>query len=194
MKKLLISGFEPFGGESINPSWEAVSMLPIEINGYQLTKLRLPVVFGEASEKLMDVAEKIRPDVIICIGQAGGREAITPELVAINLRYAKNPDNKGNMPMDEEIISGGDRAYFSTVPVRRIADALASSGIRGSVSYSAGAYVCNDLLYTLLSKYNGSETRVGFIHVPYSSSQGKQPSMELCDIIRGLVIAIENLD
>ena len=194
MKKLLISGFEPFGGESINPSWEAVSMLPIEINGYQLTKLCLPVVFGEASEKLMDVAEKIRPDVILCIGQAGGREAITPELVAINLRYAKNPDNKGNMPMDEEIIDGGDRAYFSTVPVRRIADALASSGIRGSVSYSAGAYVCNDLLYTLLSKYNGSETRVGFIHVPYSASQGKQPSMELDEIVRGIVIAIENLD
>lgn len=194
MKKLLISGFEPFGGESINPSWEAVSMLPIEINGYQLTKLCLPVVFGEASEKLMDVAEKIRPDVIICIGQAGGREAITPELVAINLRYAKNPDNKGNMPMDEEIISGGDKAYFSTIPVRRIADALASSGIRGSVSYSAGAYVCNDLLYTLLSKYNGSETRVGFIHVPYSASQGKQPSMELDEIVRGIVISIENLD
>ena len=194
MKKLLISGFEPFGGESINPSWEAVSMLPIEINGYQLTKLRLPVVFGEAAKKLIDVADEIGPDVILCIGQAGGRAAITPELVAINLRYAKNPDNKGNMPMDEEIISGGDKAYFSTIPVRRIADALASSGIRGSVSYSAGAYVCNDLLYTLLSKYNGSETRVGFIHVPYSASQGKQPSMELCDIIRGLVIAIENLD
>ena len=96
--------------------------------------------------------------------------------------------------MDEEIIDGGDRAYFSTVPVRRIADALASSGIRGSVSYSAGAYVCNDLLYTLLSKYNGSETRVGFIHVPYSASQGKQPSMELDEIVRGIVIAIENLD
>ena len=194
MKKLLISGFEPFGGESINPSWEAVSMLPIEINGYQLTKLRLPVVFGEAAKKLIDVADEIGPDVILCIGQAGGREAITPELVAINLRYAKNPDNKGNMPMDEEIISGGDKAYFSTIPVRRIADALASSGIRGSVSYSAGAYVCNDLLYTLLSKYNGSETRVGFIHVPYSASQGKQPSMELDEIVRGIVIAIENLD
>ena len=194
MKKLLISGFEPFGGESINPSWEAVSMLPIEINGYQLTKLCLPVVFGEAAKKLIDVADEIGPDVILCIGQAGGREAITPELVAINLRYAKISDNEGNKPMDEEIISGGDKAYFSTIPVRRIADALASSGIRGSVSYSAGAYVCNDLLYTLLSKYNGSEKRVGFIHVPYSASQGKQPSMELCDIIRGLVIAIENLD
>lgn len=194
MKKLLISGFEPFGGESINPSWEAVSMLPIEINGYQLTKLRLPVVFGEAAKKLIDVADEIGPDVILCIGQAGGREAITPELVAINLRYAKNPDNKGNMPMDEEIIDGGDKAYFSTIPVRRIADALASSGIRGSVSYSAGAYVCNDLLYTLLSKYNGSETRGGFIHVPYSASQGKQPSMELDEIVRGIVISIENLD
>ena len=194
MKKLLISGFEPFGGESINPSWEAVSMLPIEINGYQLTKLCLPVVFGEAAKKLIDVADEIGPDVILCIGQAGGREAITPELVAINLRYAKISDNEGNKPMDEEIIDGGDKAYFSTIPVRRIADALASSGIRGSVSYSAGAYVCNDLLYTLLSKYNGSETRVGFIHVPYSTSQGKQPSMELDEIVRGIVISIENLD
>ena len=194
MKKLLISGFEPFDGEQINPSWVAVSRLPLTINGYSLTKLQIPVVFGEAAELVRKTAEEISPDVIICIGQAGGRSAITPELVAINLRNASIPDNRGYQPIDEPILDGGETAYFSTVSVRKIAEAINSVGISSAVSYSAGAYVCNDVLYTLLSHYHNTQTRVGFIHVPYSSEQGKEPCMDLDDIIKGLVSAIESIE
>ena len=194
MKKLLITGFEPFGGEKTNPSWEAVRLLPDEINGYGLTKLCIPVVFGKAAKIVIDKAEELRPDVILCIGQAGGRNAITPELVGINLRNASIPDNDGNSPSDEPIYPEGSAAYFSTLPVRRMAEAINSRGITAHISYSAGAYVCNDLLYTLLSHFNGASTRVAFIHVPYSTEQGKEPSMPLPDIVNGLKIAIESID
>lgn len=194
MKKILVTGFEPFGGEKINPSWEAVKSLPSEIKEYSLTKLLIPVVFGEAASIVLNTAERIRPDVILCIGQAGGRAEITPELVAINLRHASTPDNIGNQPKDEPIIEETPAAYFSTIPVRKIAEMINSRGISSKVSYSAGTYVCNDLLYTLLARYDGSATRVGFIHVPYSTDQGKIPSMELEQIIEALSIAIETLE
>ncbi|MBP3377167.1 MAG: pyroglutamyl-peptidase I, partial [Clostridia bacterium] len=141
MKKLLITGFEPFGGEQINPSWEAVKRLPDVINGYELTKLRIPVVFGVAAEKVISEAGAIHPDVILCVGQAGGRNAITPELVGINLRHAAIPDNNGAQPSDEEISADGADAYFTTLPVRKIAAAIEAYGVPSRVSYSAGAYV-----------------------------------------------------
>ena len=194
MRKLLITGFEPFGGEEINPSWEAVQRLPDEIGGFSLTKLLVPVVFGKAAERVIGVADKLDPDVIISVGQAGGRRAITPETVAINLRFAKIPDNEGNLPKDEPIVAGGENAYFSTLPVRKIAEAVNGCGILSEVSYSAGAYVCNDLLYTLLDRYSAEGVGVGFIHVPYVTEQSKEPSMSLDDIVRGLTAAIECLD
>ena len=193
MKKLLITGFEPFGGETVNPSWEAVDRLPAEISGYALTKLRLPVVFGEAADTVLRVAKKAELDVILCVGQAGGRQAITPELVGINLRHASIPDNKGNGPKDQPILPHGDAAYFSTLPVRQMADAISREGIPSQVSYSAGTYVCNDLLYTLLAHFQGSRTRVGFIHIPYATEQGKEPSMDLEQMIRGLTAAIQHI-
>ena len=194
MKKLLITGFEPFGGETLNPSWDAVSRLPSEINGYALTKKRIPVTFREAAESVIEEAKKIDPDVILCIGQAGGRNMITPELVGINLRHGRIPDNRGYQPNDEPIIAGGDAAYFSTLPMRRIAEAINAAGVPSQVSYSAGAYVCNDVLYTLLTHFQGGRTRVGFIHVPYSAEQNKAPCMEINDMIKGLTVAIENMD
>ena len=194
MKKLLITGFEPFGGDTINPSWEVVSRLPDDIKGYTLTKLRIPVVFGEAAEAVLAAAAKINPDAILCVGQAGGRNAITPELVAINLRHAKIPDNKGNEPKDEPIIAGGNVAYFSTLPARQMAEAISAADVASQLSYSAGAYVCNDLLYTLLHRYQNTSTRVGFVHIPYSTEQGKEPAMKMVDMIKGLTVAIENLE
>lgn len=194
MKTLLITGFEPFGGEQINPSWEAVSRLPNQINGYALTKLLISVAFGVAAENVLRAAEELHPDVILCIGQAGGRGAITPELVAINLRYAKIPDNEGFEPKDEPIIAGGTCAYFSTLPVRQMAEAVNNAGVASQVSYSAGAYVCNDLLYTLLAHFEGSQTRVGFIHIPYCKEQSKEPAMEISEMVKGLTVAIENID
>lgn len=193
MKKLLITGFEPFGGEIINPSWEAVRLLPSNINEYELTKLLIPVVFRGAAVRVIEEAEKIRPDVILCIGQAGGRNAVTPELVGINLRHGTIPDNVGYRPSDEPISEGADAAHFSTIPVRKIAEAIKASGIPSQVSYSAGAYVCNDVLYTLLSYFKDSKTRVGFIHIPYSAEQKKEPSMDINDIVKALTIAIENI-
>ena len=193
MKKLLITGFEPFGGETINPSWEAVSLLPDTIGEYTLTKFRIPVVFDKAAKIIQDEAEKLSPDAILCIGQAGGRAAITPELVGINLRHAPIPDNEGNQPQDTPILVGGENALFATIPVRNIATAIHMAGIPSQVSYSAGAYVCNDVLYTLLHRFQGSKTRVGFIHIPFCANQNKTPSMSLDDIVKGLTIAIENL-
>lgn len=194
MKKLLITGFEPFGGESINPSWEAVARLPDVINNYQLTKLLIPVVFDEAANRVLENAKDIMPDVIISIGQAGGRNAVTPELVAINLRYASIPDNKSNCPKDIAIKENSPRAYFTTLPVRKMSEAIRDAGIPSNVSYSAGAYVCNDVLYTLLDHFKDGKTRVGFIHIPYCTEQNKEPSMTLDDITRGLTVAIENID
>ena len=191
MKKLLITGFEPFGGESINPSWEIVKALPDVVGDYELTKLCIPVVFGGAAKLVLDMAGEIKPDVILSIGQAGGRSAITPEKVAINLRHASIPDNAGNKPSDEPIVSGGETAYFSTLPVRRISEAIGASGISAQVSYTMGTYVCNDLTYILLSHFRDSETRVGFIHVPYCTEQGKEPSMSISGMIDAIKTAIE---
>lgn len=194
MKKLLITGFEPFDGEQINPSWEAVRRLPSQIGEYTLTRLSIPVVFGEAAACVLRASEELAPDVILSVGQAGGRSAITPELVGINLRHARIPDNAGRQPEDEPIVAGGEDAYFSTLPVRSMAEAIRKAGIPSEVSYSAGAYVCNDLLYTLLSHFRGTRTRVGFLHIPYCTEQNKEPSMELDRIVQGLTVAIEQLD
>ncbi len=152
------------------------------------------MLFGEAAARVIKVVDEIRPDAILCIGQAGGRGAITPELVGINLRNASIPDNNGYQPKDESIVEGGECAYFSTLPVRRIADAISDAGMPSHVSYSAGAYVCNDVLYTLLSRYKNTETRIGFIHIPYCAEQNKEPFMDINDMVKGLIVAIENLD
>ena len=194
MKNLLITGFEPFDGETVNPSLEAVLRLPDVIGNYKLEKLTVPVVFGEGAEKIINAATKIRPDAVLCIGQAGGRDAITPEMVGINLRHGTIPDNKGNQPLDEPIIADGENAYFTTLPSRRIAEAITAVGLPSRVSYSAGAYVCNDVIYSLLAHFSGSETKVGFIHVPYCTEQKKEPSMPLEDIIKGLTVAVESLE
>ncbi|MBO5737342.1 MAG: pyroglutamyl-peptidase I [Clostridia bacterium] len=193
MKKLLITGFEPFGGETINPSWEAVSLLPDTIGDYALTKLRIPVVFGKGAEIIQKAAQDLSPDVILSVGQAGGRAAITPELVGINLRHVAIPDNDGNQPQDTPILAGGENAFFATIPARDVAKTIHAAGIPSQVSYSAGAYVCNDVLYTLLAHFQGTDTRVGFIHIPYCDQQNKTPSMSLTDIVKGLTIAIETL-
>ena len=194
MKRLLITGFEPFGGEAINPSWDAVCKLPDKIAEFALTKILVPVVFGESSKKIIELADDLKFDAILCIGQAGGRTAITPELVGINLRHASIPDNAGNLPLDEEIVCGGDKAYFSTLPARKMVEAILKENIPSNLSYSAGAYVCNDVFYTLLHHYCGTATKVGFIHVPYSKEQNKEPYLEIEQIIKGIILAIESID
>ncbi len=193
IKKLLITGFEPFNGENTNSSWEAVWLLPHKISDYEIFKLQLPTAFGKAAETALCFAENIRPDSIICVGQAAGRSSVTPELVAINLRYASIPDNSGAKPEDVPVIPGGPCAYFSTLPVRNMAKAIIDAGIPSSVSYSAGTYVCNDLLYSVLHHYKNTEVKATFIHVPLIPEQVKnnQPSLPLLDIVNALNAAIK---
>lgn len=192
MKKLLITGFDPFGGEKINPAWEAVKGLPDRIGEYELCKLEIPTVYGEAVKTVLNKAEEIKPDVILCVGQAGGRSAVTPERIAVNIRDARIPDNAGNQPRGEFCAADGPAAYFSTVPVMAMAEAVCAAGIPGTVSNSAGAFVCNDTLYLLLHRYAGTATRVGFIHVPYLPEQGT-PNLSLAQTVRGLEAAITAL-
>lgn len=191
MKKLLITGFDPFGGESINPAWEAVRLLPDVIRDFELVKLEIPTVFGAAAQVVIDKAEEIHPDAIISVGQAGGRAAVTPEMVGINLRYASIPDNMGALPCDIPIAEGGPAAYFSTLPVRAMAKAICDAGLPGAVSYSAGSFVCNDVLYSLLHHFDETAVRAGFIHVPFLPEQTvDKPSLPLEQTAAALRAAI----
>ena len=189
MKKLLITGFDPFGGASINPSWEAVKRLPDTVGNYELYKLQIPTIFGVASKKVLNMAAEIKPDLILCIGQAGGRAAVTPERIAVNIRDARIPDNAGNQPNGEFVDPNGPAAYFSTVPVKEMAENICALQLPATVSNNAGAFVCNDTLYALLHHFNGSNTQVGFIHIPYLPQQGT-PSLPLEDTVKALIAAI----
>lgn len=192
MKQLLITGFDPFDGESINPSWEAVRRLPEQVGPWRLTKVQIPTVFGTAAQRVLEAAGESAPGAILCVGQAGGRSAITPEVVAINLREAGIADNAGNQPVNLPVAEDGPAAYFATVPVRDMVRAIRTAGYPAALSYSAGAFVCNDVLYTLLHRFSGTDTQVGFIHVPFLPGQAKenQPSMPLDDMVGALTAAI----
>lgn len=189
MKRLLITGFDPFGNDSVNPSWEAVKRLPDVVGKFVLCKLQIPTIFGKAASMVLQTAEQFQPDVILCVGQAGGRSAVTPERIAVNIRDARIPDNAGNQPKGELVIPDGPAAYFATVPVQAIADAICRANLPATISNSAGAFVCNDVLYTLLHHFANTGTKVGFIHVPYIPDQGT-PSLPLDEIIRALTAAI----
>ena len=188
-RKLLITGFDPFGGASINPAWEAVKLLPEKIADFEVHKLEIPTVFEKAAATVAEYARQLQPDVILCIGQAGGRAAVTPERIGVNIRDAKITDNEGNMPRGEFCVPDGPAAYFATVPVMAMADAIQAAGLPGQVSNSAGAFVCNDTLYCLLHRYAGTNVKVGFIHVPYAPEQGN-PSLPVEQTAKALEAAI----
>ena len=190
MKKLLITGFDPFGGEKINPAWEAVKLLPETVGEYMLCKLEIPTVFGFAAEKVLEKATQLQPDAILCIGQAGGRAAVTPERIAVNIRDARIRDNAGNSPKGAFCVDGAPAAYFATVDFAAMASAICEVGLPGAVSNSAGTFVCNDTLFTLLHHYTGSDVKIGFIHVPFLPEQGT-PSMPLADTAKALEAAIK---
>lgn len=196
--KVLVTGFDPFGGESINPAYEAVKALPDEILGAQVIKIEIPTVFDDAPKAVETAIEVYHPDIVLCVGQAGGRTHITPEFVGINFKDARIPDNLGKQPLNEKIAEDGDTAYFSKHPVKAMVQKLKDHGIPAAVSYSAGTYVCNDVMYSLLymidKKY--PNIRGGFVHVPYDASQAAMlsastPSMPITMIAEGLKLAIE---
>ena len=196
MKSLLITGFEPFGRETINPSWEAVRCLPDIVGNWSVHKLEIPVVYGVAGERVAAEASRLHPDVILCIGQAGGRTGVTPEAIAINLREARIPDNAGNQPSSQPVVSDGPAAYFTTVPVRAMIRAMTDAGLPASLSLSAGAFVCNDVFYALLHRFRDTSVKIGFIHVPFLPEQvkKKEPSMTLESMIHALILCIKALD
>ena len=193
MKKLLITGFDSFNGASVNPSWEAVSRLEDKIGNYELHKLRLPTVYSKAAELLLVKASGILPDVIISVGQAAGRDAVTPERIAVNIRAARIPDNEGLLLDGDRIAPDGPAAYFSTLPVEAMRDAIRAADIPAAVSNTAGSFVCNDVLYSMLHRYDGTPVRCGFIHVPYLPEQG-EPNLPLETTVQALAVAIEALD
>lgn len=188
-KRLLITGFDPFGGGDVNPSWMAVDMLPGQVGEYVLCKLSIPTVFGKAAALVLEKAIEFQPNLILCVGLAGGRDAVTPERIAVNIRDARIPDNEGNQPVGERVITDGPAAYFATVPVEKMAQAIQDVQIPSSVSNTAGTFVCNDVLYTLLHHYEGTQTRVGFIHVP-NVPELCSPSLPIAQIVSALTAAI----
>ena len=195
--KVLVTGFEPFGGESVNPALEAVKMLKDEISGAKILKLELPTVFVKSKEILERALAEDRPDVVICVGQAGGRDKISVERVAINIDDAGIPDNDGNQPIDKVIFEDGPAAYLSTLPIKEIVNRLKENKIPAEISNSAGTYVCNHIMYSLLHSIDKEykNTLGGFIHIPYIPEQvidkRMAPSMSLDYIVKGLTIAIE---
>ncbi len=185
----------------MNPAWEAVQRLRAPA-GAELTRLQVPTVFGESGDLVCAAMERERPDLVLCVGQAAGRPAITPERVGINLMDASIPDNAGAQPQEQPVIPGGPAAYFSTLPVKALAEAIRDAGVPAAVSNSAGTFVCNQLLYRVLDaierRYPGMQG--GFIHVPCLPEQaqrlGKEktiPSLELEEIVKGLEAALEYL-
>ena len=192
MKQLLNTAFTPFGDHAINPSWEAVQLLPDIVGTYALTKMQIPTVYAEAASAVIARAEQLGAAVILYLGLAGGRSAVTPERIAVNIRDARLADNAGTMCNGEKIDETGPAAYFATVPVETMAQAIRDRHIPAAVSNTAGTYVCNDVLYTLLRRFDGTATRCGFIHVPQLPEQG-QPSLPLADTVRAVTAAIETL-
>lgn len=195
--KILLTGFDPFGGEKINPAQEAVNKVSNNINGAEVIKLIIPTVYEKSLTAIDEAIKKHNPDIVISIGQAGGRFDITPERVAININDFRIKDNEGNQPVDEPIREDGKAAYFSNLPVKGIVKHLNENGIPSTLSNTAGTFVCNHVMYGVLymidKKY--PHMKGGFIHIPYETSQvmnkKNTPFMSLDQIVKGIELSIE---
>ena len=194
--KILVTGFDPFGGEKVNPALEAVKSLPSVIHGAEIRWVEIPTVFYQSAEVLEAEIVRHQPDVVLCIGQAGGRASLTPERVAINQDDARIPDNQGNQPIDTPIRLDGEAAYFSTLPIKAMVQAIKEVGLPATVSNTAGTFVCNHLMYQALylADKKFSHMRAGFMHIPYMTEQvinkPNTASMNLSDIVKGIEAAI----
>ncbi len=196
--KILLTGFDPFGGETVNPAYEAVKLVPENIKGMEIIKLEVPTVFRKGPAYIIEKIRETKPDIVLSIGQAGGRSAITVEFVGINHLDASIPDNEGFQPDGEKIVDKGENAYFSTLPVKAIAENIRANGYPAFISYTAGTYVCNEVLYTVLhyAKEHAPQLKAGFIHVPFALGQvidkrDGTPSMSVRDIAKAIEHAIE---
>jgi pyroglutamyl-peptidase len=197
-RTVLLTGFDPFGGEAVNPSWLAAERLHHHlVAGHRIESLPLPTAFGRAPRVLRAAIRKHRPALVLCVGQAGGRAAISLERVAINVIDARIPDNDGAQPVDAPVVRGGPAAYFSTLPIKAMHADLCAAGIGAEISQTAGTFVCNQVFYALmdaLAKMPVPRPRGGFVHIPFVPEQVEHrphmPSMPLDTLVAGLRIAI----
>jgi len=196
--KILLTAFTPFDGECINPALEAMKLLPDKIGNLEVLKLEVPTVFGKSANLVLETIEREKPDFVLSIGQAGGRAEITPERIAINIDDARIPDNEGNQPVDRPIYLDGENSFFSTLPVKAMVEAIKKEGIPAALSNSAGTYVCNHLMYSVLYyiQINALPIKAGFIHVPYIPEQTEEkkdkPSLSLQDIVKRALNSVVN--
>lgn len=193
MNKILLTGFEPFGKASSNPSGEIVK----QISGENIITAILPVAYAQSAERLLALIAEHNPDVVICLGQAEGRKVITPERIAINLDDARLADNEGVMRNDVKILEDGPDGYFSTLPVKEIVEAIKEAGVPASVSLSAGAFLCNHVFYVAQNKFAGTKVRSGFVHVPLMDEQAGEfpglPTMPLDQMVKAVRTMLEVL-
>ena len=193
MNKILLTGFEPFGKASSNPSGEIVK----QISGENIITAILPVAYAQSAERLLALIAEHNPDVVICLGQAEGRKEITPERVAINLDDARLADNEGVMRNDVKILEDGPDAYFSTLPIKEIVEAIKAAGVPAAVSLSAGAFLCNHVFYVAQNKFAGTKVRSGFVHVPLMDEQAGEfpglPTMPLDQMVKAVRTMLEVL-
>ena len=198
--KILITAFEPFGGEKVNPALEAMKLLPDMIDNSKILKLELPTIFKKSVEKVWQYIDMHKPDIIVSLGQAGGRAYISVERVAINIDDASIADNDGNMPVDLPIFEDGENAYFSNLPIRNMAEAIKKTGIPARISNTAGTYVCNHVMYGVLYKIHKENLNIksGFIHVPFIPEQvidkPEMPSMSLENIVKAIEVVCKALE
>jgi pyroglutamyl-peptidase len=195
-KTVLLVGFEPFGGDGLNPSEEIADALDGEtVNDRTVVGRVLPCEFGESRLQLAKLIRSVHPELVLAVGQAGGRAEITPERVAINVDDARIPDNAGRQPIDRPIVRGGPAAYWSTLPIKAMVAALKGEGIPAAVSQTAGTFVCNHVFYALMHELRWQrKIRGGFVHVPWTSAQAakrKAPGMPLEQMVRGIALALE---
>ena len=194
--KILLTAFEPFGGEKVNPAQEAVNAIPDRVSGAEIVKLTVPTVFGKSVELVYETMKRLGPDAVLCIGQAAGRAGLSVERVAINLEDAALADNEGRRPVDTPVFPDGPAAYFATLPVKAMVERIKAAGIEAAVSCTAGTFVCNQLMYGVLHHIAREfpSMRAGFIHVPYLPEQTLDkpgaPSLSREDIVRGIEAAI----
>jgi pyroglutamyl-peptidase len=197
-KLALITGFDAFGGESLNPSWQICEQIPAEVGGVRIKTCRVPCEFGRAIEVVAEAIDRHQPSFVICLGQAGGRAGLSVERVAINVSDARIEDNARNSPIDEAIATDGPQAYFATLPIKAMVEAIRAAGVPAAISNSAGTFVCNHLMYGVLHYIGGKTTRAGFIHVPYSEEQvidrPAVPAMSLASMVKGIEAAIVAAD
>ena len=193
MTTVLLTGFEPFGTATSNPSGEIVK----QISGDNIVTAILPVAYTQSAQQLLDLITQHNPDVVICLGQAEGRTSITPEKVAINLDDARLADNEGVMRNDVKIMDDGPDAYFSTLPINTMVDAIKAQGIPAAVSLSAGAFLCNHVFYVTQNKFAGTKVRSGFVHVPLMDSQAPEfpglPTMPLDQMVTAVKIMLSTV-